>query len=261
MIIADAEPLEIFELTVEITEGGGVCDGKMRRGAGEMSSRGIGLADGMKAGWQGEVCGEAAEEAVQALVNAAYAFESGNSFLADIAAFVKINGGVFEAGFLRQGVLVDFKAPCGLAVDDAEEGELLGSGSGEAGGFLGGVETGKARSIDAKGSGRGLDAEDVIEQRRHGHGLKAGIIRYEIALEASLNSLGEGFVALDDKIVAIAPDLHEGAEFSFGGQEAGGGRNERLEAGDVDAYLAVQVTRGVGAAELETGAALDLKKT
>jgi hypothetical protein len=88
-----------------------------------------------------------------------------------------------------------------------------------------------------------------------------GIIRYEIALEAGLNSLGEGFVALDEKIVTIAPDLHEGAEFSFGGQEAGGARNEGLEAGDVDAYLAVQVTRGVGAAVLETGAALDLKKT
>ncbi len=49
MIIADAEPLEVFELAVEITEGGDLCDVKMRRSAGEVSSGGIGLAEGMKA--------------------------------------------------------------------------------------------------------------------------------------------------------------------------------------------------------------------
>jgi hypothetical protein len=101
----------------------------------------------------------------------------------------------------------------------------------------------------------------MIQHWRHRQWLKAGIVRYEITLKAGLNSLGEGFIALDEKMVAIAPDLQEGAEFSFGSEEAGGARNERLEAGDVDAHLPVQVTRGVGAAELEAGVALDLKKT
>ena len=48
---------------------------------------------------------------MQALVHAAHAFKAGNGFLADIAAFVKIDGGVFEAGFLGQGVFGDFEAP------------------------------------------------------------------------------------------------------------------------------------------------------
>jgi hypothetical protein len=55
--------------------------------------------------------------------------------------------------------------------------------------------------------------------------------------------------------------LHEGTEFSFGGEEAGGACDERLEARDVDAHLPIEVARGVGAAELEAGAALDLEKT
>jgi hypothetical protein len=177
---------------------------------------------------------------VESLVHSPHAFETGNSFLADIAAFVKINGGVFESGLLRQGVFGDFDAPCGLAVNDAEEGELRWcGGGGEKSRFVGCVETGKASAIDAKDSGRGLDAEDMIQQRRHRQWLKAGIIRYEIALKAGLNSLGEGFIALDEKMVAIAPDLHEGAEFSLGGQEAGGARREQLEAGNINAHLAV----------------------
>ena len=198
---------------------------------------------------------------MEALVHSAHAFEAGNGFLADIAAFVKIDGGVFEAGFLRQGVFGDFEAPCGLAVDDTEEGELLGRGSGEVGEFFSCIETGQACAVDAEGSGGWLDAEDVVERRRRGCGLDDGVIRYEIALEASLDGFGEGFVALDEEIVSIAPDLHEGAEFSFGGEEAGGACGERLEARDIYAHLPIQVARCIGAAELEAGAALDFEKT
>jgi hypothetical protein len=93
------------------------------------------------------------------------------------------------------------------------------------------------------------------------HGLEAGVIRYEVALEAGLDSFGEGFVALDEKVVDITPDLHEGAEFSFRGEEAGGACGERLEARDVYADLPIQVTRGVRAAELKAGATLDFEKT
>jgi hypothetical protein len=100
-----------------------------------------------------------------------------------------------------------------------------------------------------------------VQRRRSGHWLKEGVIRYEVALEAGVDSFGEGFVALDEKMVAITPDLHEGAEFSFGCKEASRARRERLEARDVYADLPIQVTRGVRAAELEAGAALDFEKT
>jgi hypothetical protein len=55
--------------------------------------------------------------------------------------------------------------------------------------------------------------------------------------------------------------LDEGAEFSFGCEQAGGACEEMLEARDVDAHLPIQVARGVGAAELEAGAAMDFEKT
>jgi hypothetical protein len=55
--------------------------------------------------------------------------------------------------------------------------------------------------------------------------------------------------------------LHEGAEFSLSGEKASGACGERLEARDVDADLPIQVTRGVRAAKLEAGAALDFEKT
>ena len=50
MLIADAKALEVFELAVEITEGGSLCDVKMRGGAGEVAGSGVGLTNGMKAG-------------------------------------------------------------------------------------------------------------------------------------------------------------------------------------------------------------------
>jgi hypothetical protein len=261
LLIADAKTLEVFELAVEITEGGSLCDVKMQGRAGELAGGGSGLANGMKADWKREVGWQGSKEAVEALVHSAHALEAGNGLLADIAAFVKVDGGVFEAGFLRQGVFGDFEPPCGLVVDDAEESELRGRGGGEVRGFFGDIETGQARAVDVEGSGGWLDAKDVVERRRHGHGLEEGVIRYEIALEACVDYVGEGFVALDEEIVSIAPDLHEGAEFSFGCEKAGGACDERLEAGDIDAHLAIQVACGVGAAELEAGAAMDFEKT
>jgi hypothetical protein len=119
----------------------------------------------MTAGGEGEACGEVAEEAVDALVHAADALEAGNGFLADIAAFIEIDGGVFEAGFLRQGVFGDFEAPCGLTVDDTEKGELRRRGGGEVGGFFSCVETGQACAVDAEGFSGRLDAEDVVQRR------------------------------------------------------------------------------------------------
>jgi hypothetical protein len=146
-------------------------------------------------------------------------------------------------------------------MDDAEEGEFRGRGGGDVRGFFGCVETGQAGAVDVEGSGGGGDAEDVVQWRRRGYRLKEGVVRYEIALEACLNGVGERFVAFDEKMVSIAPDLHEGAEFTFGCEEAGRARGKRIEACDVYAHLAIQVACGIGAAELEAGADLDLQKT
>jgi hypothetical protein len=176
----------------------------------------------MKADWKREVGWQGSKEAVEALVHSAHALEAGDGFLADIAAFVKIDGGVFEACFLRQGVFGDFDAPCGLALDDAEEGELRGRCGGEVRGFFDCIETGQACAVDAEGASGWLDAEDVVQRRRCGHRREEGIIRYEIALEATLNGVSEGFVALDEEIIPVAPDLHEGAELSLCGEKAGG---------------------------------------
>jgi hypothetical protein len=81
-----------------------------------------------------------------------------------------------------------------------------------------------------------------------------------VAGAQGMDGFSEGFVALNEEIVFIAPDLHEGAEFSFGCEEAGGACDERLEARDIYAHLPIQVARGVGAAELEAGAAMDFEK-
>jgi hypothetical protein len=146
-------------------------------------------------------------------------------------------------------------------MDDAEAGELSGRGGGEVSGFFGDVETGQASAVNAERSSGGLDAKDVVERGWRGHRLEEGIIRYEIALKAGLNGVGERFVAFDEEIVSIAPDLHEGAEFTFGCEEAGGARGERLEACDVYAHLSIQVACGIGATQLEAGAAFNFEKT
>jgi hypothetical protein len=86
---------------------------------------------------------EVAEEAVEAFVDAADAFEAGDGFLADIAAFVEVDGVGFEAGFLREGVFGEFAAPEGVAVEDAEEVDGGGGEFGESGGTGGGVVAGE----------------------------------------------------------------------------------------------------------------------
>ena len=138
---------------------------------------------------------------------------------------------------------------------------MRGRGGGEVRGFFDYIETGQACAVDADGASGWLDADNVVQRRRCGYRLEEGVICYEIALEACLNGVSEGFFALDEEMVPVAPDLDEGAEFAFGGEKAGGACGERFEAGDIDAHLAIQITCGIGAAELEAGAALDFEKT
>jgi hypothetical protein len=259
LVVADDKLCDFFELPAEIPERGGLCDVKIRCGAGDAACGEAGLVDGMQGGG-GEGQREGAEKSVQAFVDAADTFEAGDGFLPDVAAFVKIDGVCLEAGFLGQGVLGDFEAPCGLAVEDAEEGESAGGGGGKVGRFLSGVVARLPCAVDAEGSVGWLDAEDVVEGSWHLQGLEAGIVCNEIALEAGVNGFGEGFVALDEEIFPVAPDLQKGAEFSFCGEEAGWACGEGLESGDVDAHLAIEVARGVGAAELESGAGVNLEK-
>jgi hypothetical protein len=97
--------------------------------------------------------GEGAEEAVEAFVDAADAFEAGDGFLADIAAFVEIDGVGFEAGFLREGVFGEFAAPEGVAVEDAEEFDFGGGEFVEVEGFLSGVLAGEVEAGDGEEGG------------------------------------------------------------------------------------------------------------
>jgi hypothetical protein len=149
--VGDLEAREIFELAFEITEGGSLRHVKMGSPTGEVTGKGVGLGGGMEEEGTGGGF-EAAEEAVEAFVDAADAFEAGDGFLADIAAFVKVDGVVFEAGFLGEGVFGEFAAPEGKAVEDAEEFDFGGGELLEMGGFFGGVVAGEVEAGDGEGS-------------------------------------------------------------------------------------------------------------
>jgi hypothetical protein len=152
--VGDFEARVVFELAVEIPEGGGLRHVKMGGPAGEVSGGGGGVAGRMESEAGGGGGFEVAEEAVEAFVDAADTFESGDGFLADIAAFVEIDGVGFEAGFLGEGVFGEFAAPEGDAVEDAEEFDFGGGKFGEVGGFGSGVLAGEVEAGDGEMRGR-----------------------------------------------------------------------------------------------------------
>jgi hypothetical protein len=84
----------------------------------------------------------------------------------------------------------------------------------------------------------------------------------DVALEAGLEGFGEAGGGFDEEGVgALPPDEEGGAEFAFGGEEAGWAGFGGLESGDIDADLAVEVSEGVGAAEFEADAAGDFEES
>ena len=68
---------------------------------------------------------EGAEKTMEAFVHAADAFKARDGFLADIAAFVEIDGVGFESGFLRKGVFGEFASPMRNTANDAKEFDFL----------------------------------------------------------------------------------------------------------------------------------------
>jgi len=118
-----------------------------------------GLA-GQRAGGGGGVAGETqkkrdagrefegAKKTMEAFVHSADALEARDGFLADIAAFVEINGALFESGFLREGVFGEFAPPDRHAVKDAEEFDFLGRKFAEIGGFFLGIDAEEAEAFD-----------------------------------------------------------------------------------------------------------------
>jgi hypothetical protein len=91
---------------------------------------------------------EGAEKTMEAFVHAADTLEARDGFLADIAAFVEIDGVVFESGFLREGVFGEFAPPDRHAVKDAEEFDFLGRKFVEIGGFFLGIDAEEAEAFD-----------------------------------------------------------------------------------------------------------------
>jgi hypothetical protein len=216
-----------------------------------------------------------AKKAVEALVHAADALEPGDGFLTDIAAFVEIDGVLFESGFLGECVFGKFGAPSRHAVDDAEEFDVGRPEFGEVSGKFGGIlaEEVESRNNEGGGGERSVfetrsefryggwqGGEEVVERVRDFDGEEFGVVGDEVALEAGLEGVGEDGGGFEEEgIGGLAPDEERGAEFSFCGEEAGGAGLGGLEAGDIDADLAVEIAEGVGATEFESGAVADLE--
>jgi hypothetical protein len=88
------------------------------------------------------------EKTMEAFVHAADALEARDGFLADIAAFVEIDGVVFESGFLWKGVFGEFAPPDRHAVKDSEEFDVGEPEFGEVGGKFGGILAGEVEAFD-----------------------------------------------------------------------------------------------------------------
>jgi hypothetical protein len=97
---------------------------------------------------------EGAEKTMEALVHAADALKARDGFLADIAAFVEIDGEVFESGFLRKRLFGEFATPDRHAMKDAKEFDFLGRKFTETGGFFGAVESRNSEAGDGQAAGR-----------------------------------------------------------------------------------------------------------
>jgi hypothetical protein len=69
---------------------------------------------------EGVIAGNADERTV----HAANAFDPGDDFLSDVAAFVEVDMGLVESGLGGEGVFVKFVAPLRDSVEDATVGQL-----------------------------------------------------------------------------------------------------------------------------------------
>jgi hypothetical protein len=116
--------------------------------AGQRAGHGGRFAGGTQKKWDAGREFEGAEKTMEALVHAADAFKARDGFLADIAAFVEIDGVVFEAGFLREGVPGEFATPDWHAMKDAEEFDVGEPEFGEVGGKFGGILAGEVEAFD-----------------------------------------------------------------------------------------------------------------
>ncbi|PAZ02631.1 MAG: hypothetical protein CAK85_00410 [Spartobacteria bacterium AMD-G5] len=111
---------------------------------------------------------EGAEKTVEAFVHAADALEARDGFLADIAAFVEIDGALFESGFLRKGVFGEFAPPDRHAVKDAEEFDVGEPEFGEVGRKFGGILTGEVEARDNEGGGGEWKVFETRSEFRYG---------------------------------------------------------------------------------------------
>jgi hypothetical protein len=118
--------------------------------AGQRAGHRGGFAGETQKKWDAGREFEGAEKTVEAFVHAADAFKARDGFLADIAAFVEIDGVVFESGFLREGVFGEFAPPDRHAVKDSEEFGFLGRKFVEIGGFFEGVVAGEVEAGDGE---------------------------------------------------------------------------------------------------------------
>jgi hypothetical protein len=116
--------------------------------AGDLTGHRGGFAGGAQKKWDARREFEGAEKTMEAFVHAADALKARDGFLADIAAFVEIDGAVFESGFLREGVFGEFASPDRHAVKDAEEFDFLGRKFAEIGGFFLGIDAEEAEAFD-----------------------------------------------------------------------------------------------------------------
>jgi hypothetical protein len=282
--IGDFEAREIFELAVEITEGGGLCHVKIGSPTCELTGGGCWVAGRAEKNRRGGGGVESAKEAVKPLVDTANALESGDGFLADIATFVEIHAAVFESRFLRERIFGEFAAPERDAVQDAEEFDFGGGEFWEVRGFFGRVEAGEVESGDGKESaefrrrvreGAGVfpvltsrpllggsqsRREDVVERVGNFNGQEFDVVGDDVTLEPGSENFGEFGGGFDEEGIAGTPDEKRGAEFAFRREEAGGAGFGGLQARNVDADLAVEIAEGVRAAEFEADAVADLEK-
>jgi hypothetical protein len=116
--------------------------------AGQRAGHRGGFAGGTQKKWDAGREFEGAEKTMEAFVHAADAFKARDGFLADIAAFVEIDGVVFESGFLRKSVFGEFAPQDRHAVKDAEEFDFLGRKFAEIGGFFLGIDAEEAEAFD-----------------------------------------------------------------------------------------------------------------
>ena len=105
---------------------------------------------------------EDATESKQAFVHMGYAFEPRDDLLADVAAFIEVDAGIFQACFMGERCGGEFKTPCGNAVSNSQALDISWVRLGEINRCGGGIVTGDAQAIDGEAARWSGDAEDMV---------------------------------------------------------------------------------------------------